>query len=36
MMDLPYSLTIDATEKPDYFGFFTPNMGTFGCKGIFR
>jgi hypothetical protein len=22
MIDLPYSLIIEATEEPDYFGFF--------------
>jgi predicted RNase H-like HicB family nuclease len=26
---LPYSLTIEATEEPDYFGFFSPDLEGF-------
>ncbi len=29
MIDLPYSLTIEATEEPDYFGFYSPDMEGF-------
>lgn len=29
MIDLPYSLTIEATEEPDYFGFFSPDLKGF-------
>jgi predicted RNase H-like HicB family nuclease len=29
MIDLPYSLTIEATEEPDYFGFFSPDLEGF-------
>jgi predicted RNase H-like HicB family nuclease len=29
MIDLPYSLTIEATEEPDYFGFFSPDLAGF-------
>jgi len=29
MIDLPYSLTIEATEEPDYFGFFSPELEGF-------
>ena len=29
MIDLPYSLIIEATEEPDFFGFFSPNLEGF-------
>jgi len=29
MIDLPYSLTIEATDEPDYFGFFSPELEGF-------
>lgn len=29
MIDLPYSLTIEATEEPDYFGFFSTDLEGF-------
>ncbi|MDE2059695.1 MAG: type II toxin-antitoxin system HicB family antitoxin [candidate division NC10 bacterium] len=29
MIDLPYSLTIEATQEPDYFGFFSPDLEGF-------
>lgn len=29
MLDLPYSLVIEATEEPDYFGFFSPELPGF-------
>ena len=29
MIDLPYSLTIEATEEPDYFGFYSPELEGF-------
>lgn len=29
MIELPYSLVIEATEEPDYFGFFSPNLEGF-------
>ena len=29
MIDLPYSSTIEATEEPDYFGFFSPDLEGF-------
>lgn len=29
MIDLPYSLIIEATEEPDYFGFFSPDLKGF-------
>jgi predicted RNase H-like HicB family nuclease len=29
MIDLPYSLTIEATEEPDYFGFYSPDLEGF-------
>ena len=32
MVDLPYSLVIEATAEPDYFGFFSP--GLVGFSGI--
>ncbi len=29
MIELPYSLIIEATEEPDYFGFFSPDLQGF-------
>ncbi|MDZ7615581.1 MAG: type II toxin-antitoxin system HicB family antitoxin [Patescibacteria group bacterium] len=29
MIELPYSLIIEATEEPDYFGFFSPELDGF-------
>jgi predicted RNase H-like HicB family nuclease len=29
MIDLPYSLIIEATEEPDYFGFYYPDLEGF-------
>lgn len=29
MIELPYSLIIEATEEPDYFGFYSPDLGGF-------
>jgi len=29
MIELPYSLVIEATEEPDYFGFFSPDLDGF-------
>lgn len=29
MIDLPYSLIIEATEEPDYFGCFSPDLEGF-------
>nr|VFJ61528.1 MAG: Predicted nuclease of the RNAse H fold, HicB family [Candidatus Kentron sp. FW] len=29
MLDLPYSLIIEATEEPDFFGFFSPDLDGF-------
>ena len=29
MIDVPYSLTIEATDEPDYFGFFSPDLEGF-------
>ena len=29
MIGLPYSLVIEATEEPDYFGFFSPDLEGF-------
>ena len=29
MIELPYSLVIEATEEPDYFGFFSPDLEGF-------
>jgi len=34
MIDLPYSLTIEATEDPDYFGFFLPTWKVSQASGI--
>ena len=32
MIELPYSLIIEATKEPDYFGFFSPDL--VGFTGI--
>ena len=29
MIDLPYSLAIEATDEPDYFGFYSPELAGF-------
>ena len=29
MLDLPYSLIIEATEEPDFFGFYSPELEGF-------
>ena len=29
MIELPYSLVIEATEAPDYFGFYSPDLEGF-------
>ncbi len=29
MIDLPYSLIIEATKEPDYFGFYSPDLEGF-------
>ena len=29
MVDLPYSLAIEATDEPDYFGFYSPGLEGF-------
>ena len=33
MIDLPYSLIIEATSEPDYFGFFSPELEGFSGIG---
>jgi len=33
MIDLPYSLIIEATKEPDYFGFFSPDLEGFSGIG---
>jgi len=33
MIDLPYSLTIEATEEPDFFGFYSPDLKGFSGIG---
>jgi predicted RNase H-like HicB family nuclease len=33
MIDLPYSLVIEATEEPDYFGFYSPDLTGFAGIG---
>jgi predicted RNase H-like HicB family nuclease len=32
MIELPYSLIIEATDEPDYFGFYSPDL--VGFTGI--
>lgn len=34
MIDLPYSLVVEATEEPDYFGFYSPDLE--GFSGIWH
>jgi predicted RNase H-like HicB family nuclease len=29
MIELPYSLIIEATDEPDYFGFYSPDLEGF-------
>jgi predicted RNase H-like HicB family nuclease len=29
MIELPYSLVIEATKEPDYFGFYSPDLEVF-------
>ena len=33
MIELPYSLVIEATAEPDYFGFFSPELEGFSGIG---
>jgi predicted RNase H-like HicB family nuclease len=33
MIDLPYSLVIEATAEPDFFGFFSPDLTGFTGVG---
>lgn len=33
MIELPYSLAIEATEEPDYFGFYSPELEGFSGIG---
>src|SRR5712691_2115686 len=33
MIDLKYSLVIEATEEPDYFGFYSPDLEGFSGIG---
>jgi predicted RNase H-like HicB family nuclease len=33
MIALPYSLVIEATEEPDYFGFYSPELEGFTGSG---
>jgi predicted RNase H-like HicB family nuclease len=33
MIDLEYSLIIEATEEPDYFGFYSPDLKGFSGIG---
>ncbi len=33
MIDLPYSLVIEATTDPDYFGFYSPELEGFSGIG---
>jgi predicted RNase H-like HicB family nuclease len=33
MIDLPYSLVIEATEEPDCFGFYSPDLEGFSGIG---
>ncbi len=33
MIDLPYSLTIEATEEPDFFGFYSTDLEGFSGIG---
>jgi len=33
MIELPYSLVIEATQKPDYFGFYSTELESFTGVG---
>jgi predicted RNase H-like HicB family nuclease len=33
MIDLPYSLVIEATSEPDFFGFYSPELEGFSGIG---
>ena len=33
MIELPYSLVIEATDEPDYFGFYSPSLKGFSGIG---
>ena len=33
MIDLPYSLIIEATDEPDFFGFYSPDLEGFTGVG---
>jgi predicted RNase H-like HicB family nuclease len=33
MIDLPYTLVIEATEEPDYFGYYSPELEGFSGIG---
>lgn len=33
MIDLPYSLVIEATAEPDFFGFYSPDLEGFSGVG---
>lgn len=33
MIELSYSLVIEATDEPDYFGFFSPDLAGFSGIG---
>jgi predicted RNase H-like HicB family nuclease len=33
MIDLPYSLVIEATEEPDFFSYFSPDLAGFSGVG---
>jgi predicted RNase H-like HicB family nuclease len=33
MLDLPYSLVIEATDEPDFFGFYSPDLLGFAGVG---
>ncbi len=33
MIDIPYSLIIEATKEPDYFGFYSPDLEGFSGIG---
>ena len=33
MIDLPYTLIIEATDEPDYFGFYSPELEGFSGIG---
>jgi len=33
MIELPYSLVIEATDEPDFFGFYSPDLEGFSGVG---